>query len=73
MADGLAKEKGLQIDPDGAAQFPNEDDQITFITAGSEQGKKYGQQGQGSGRMPGFGAELTPEQIKAIVEYERNL
>ena len=35
--------------------FPLEIDQIEFIRAGSEIGKKYGLQSQGSGRMPGFG------------------
>lgn len=30
-------------------------DQIDFITQGSENGKKYGVHGQGSGKMPGFG------------------
>ena len=70
-----------------------------FITSGSKIGVKYGQYGQGSGRMPGFGprsddncqipptpgvggapvancvypAILTPEQIAAIVAYERSL
>ena len=37
-------------------QFPNDADQVAFVTTGSEPGKKYGQQGQGIGRMPGFGA-----------------
>jgi mono/diheme cytochrome c family protein len=54
-------------------QFPNEDDQVTFVQTGSEQGKKYGQQGQGTGRMPGFGQELNEAQITAIVQYERSL
>ena len=54
-------------------QFPNQDEMIAFIAAGSEYGKKYGEQGQGGGRMPGFGAMLTPDQIKAIVEYVRGL
>lgn len=54
-------------------QFPVEDDMIAFITSGSENGAKYGVQGQGSGRMPGFGAMLTDEQIQAIVEYVRSL
>ncbi len=54
-------------------QFPAKSDQIDFITKGSELGKRYGQQGQGSGRMPGFGQLLTPEQINAIVDYERGL
>ncbi len=54
-------------------QFPNAADHVQFIEAGSQQGKKYGQQGQGSGRMPGFGQVLTDEQIAAIVDYERGL
>jgi mono/diheme cytochrome c family protein len=54
-------------------QFPNESDHIDFVKGGSEQGKKYGQQGQGSGRMPAFGTLLTDAQIAAIVEYERGL
>jgi mono/diheme cytochrome c family protein len=58
---------------DTVRQFPNQDDHVTFIETGSEDGKKYGQQGQGSGRMPAFGQMLTTEQIQAIVEYERSL
>ena len=54
-------------------QFPNAADQSAFICAGSELGKKYGAQGQGSGRMPGFCGILTQDQINAIVEYERGL
>ena len=38
----------------------------------SKYGVKYGLQGQGSGRMPGFGSLLTDEQIQAIVNYVRN-
>lgn len=53
--------------------FPNETELINFIKAGSEYGKRYGTQGQGSGRMPGFGKVLTDEQIKAVVEYVRSL
>ncbi len=63
-----------------------------FITTGSEEGEAYGQFGQGSGEMPGFGLSpaeeaevpgfeaqeegpgmMTPEQIEAIVDYERTL
>jgi mono/diheme cytochrome c family protein len=54
-------------------QFPDVDDQISFIKTGSDQGKRYGMQGQGSGRMPGFDSLLTDEQIAAIVDYERGL
>ena len=46
---------------------------MTFIKNGSQMGKKYGMQGQGSGRMPGFGHLLTDEQVKAVVEYVRGL
>ena len=55
------------------AHFPNEQDMVDFIKAGSVLGAKYGIQGQGSGRMPGFGAMLTDEQIQAVVEYVRSL
>ena len=55
------------------SHFPNESDMIAFIKNGSQMGKKYGMQGQGSGRMPGFGHLLTDEQVKAVVEYVRGL
>ena len=55
------------------SHFPSEDDMIDFIKNGSVLGAKYGRQGQGSGRMPGFGSLLTDEQITAIVEYVRSL
>ena len=54
-------------------QFADREEMIQFITQGSELGKRYGAQGQGSGRMPGFGAMLTPAQIEAIVDYVRGL
>lgn len=54
-------------------QFPKIEDQITFITEGSEFGKNFGRRGIGTGRMPGFGLMLSKAQIKAIVEYERSL
>ena len=59
----------------GAAnsRFNNEADMVAFLKNGSEFGKVYGNQGQGSGRMPGFGAVLTDEQIEAVVEYVRSL
>jgi mono/diheme cytochrome c family protein len=58
---------------DTVRQFPLSADHQEFITDGSENGRRYGEQGQGSGRMPGFGQMLTDEQIAAIVEYERSL
>ena len=53
--------------------FETEEDLISFLKAGSVNGQTFGNQGQGSGRMPGFGAMLTDEQIEAIVEYVRSL
>lgn len=53
--------------------FPNESDMIDFVKSGSTEGARYGVQGQGSGRMPGFGALLTDEQIAKIVDYVRSL
>ncbi|HLF40931.1 MAG TPA: c-type cytochrome [Acidimicrobiia bacterium] len=46
---------------------------IELVTTGSDFQKQYGTQGIGSGRMPGFGSILTPEQINQIVVYERSL
>jgi mono/diheme cytochrome c family protein len=46
---------------------------IEFVTTGSGFQKPYGTQGIGSGRMPGFGRELTARQIEQIVIYERSL
>ena len=44
-------------------QFPGDSlglqQQVDFVCLGSEQGARYGQNGQGSGRMPGFC--ITPE------------
>ncbi len=54
-------------------KFTTEAEMIDFIKSGSQLGKKYGSQGQGSGKMPAFGHLLTDEQIKAIVEYVRSL
>jgi mono/diheme cytochrome c family protein len=58
---------------DTVRQFPSVDAHVAFVQAGSENGKKYGQQGQGSGRMPAFGQLLTQAQVQAIVQYERGL
>lgn len=47
------------------------DQQVAFVTLGSELNKPYGNNGVGTGRMPGFSGMLTKEQIAAIVQYER--
>jgi mono/diheme cytochrome c family protein len=54
-------------------QFPDREDHIDFVANGREVGEVYGEQGQASGRMPYFSQILTPEQIEAIVDYEREL
>ena len=54
-------------------QFPNKSDMLTFLKAGSELGKRYGEQGQGSGRMPGFGQVYTDDQLQLIIDYVRSL
>jgi mono/diheme cytochrome c family protein len=43
-----------------AKRFPNVDDQVTFVT-------------DGSGAMPSFGGELSPAEIREVVEYTRTL
>lgn len=53
--------------------FPIESDLYDFIANGSVNGARYGTQGQGSGKMPGFGSMLTDEQLQAVVEYVRSL
>jgi mono/diheme cytochrome c family protein len=55
------------------AHFADQQQLVQFIQNGSELGKLYGRNGQGSGRMPGFGSLLTDEQIDAILEYVRSL
>jgi mono/diheme cytochrome c family protein len=54
-------------------QFPEIADHIAFVTEGSQSGVPYGTSGQGTGAMPGWGTQLTEEQIRAVVEYERSL
>ncbi len=45
--------------------------QIAFVSLGSDFEAPYGNNGVGTGRMPGFGVLLTKEQITEIVTYER--
>ncbi len=53
--------------------FASQDELVSFIKNGSVNGRLYGRNGQGSGRMPGFGNLLTDEQIDSILEYVRSL
>lgn len=56
--------------PGGAAGFS---EHLDFITNGSMNGVVYGSQGLGSGGMPAFGGMFTEDQLRAVVDYERNL
>jgi mono/diheme cytochrome c family protein len=56
--------------PGGAAGFAA---QLDFVTVGSENGTAYGAQGIGSGGMPAFGQMYDEDQLRAVVDYERNL
>lgn len=55
------------------SHFASQSELVQFIENGSVFGKLYGRNGQGSGRMPGFGNLLTGEQIDSILEYVRSL
>ena len=61
-------------------QFLSTEGLVEFLTIGSERGIRYGQNGQGSGRMPAFGddpntleveddGQLSAEMIEAIADY----
>lgn len=54
-------------------QFPTVESQIEWVGAGAPKGGSYGSRGVSSGRMPHFENVLTPEQIEAVVAYERSL
>jgi mono/diheme cytochrome c family protein len=58
--------------------FPTEADHIKWVEDGSQtaKGKPYGDPARGkvasSGGMPPFKGQLSPEEIKAVVTYERD-
>jgi mono/diheme cytochrome c family protein len=54
-------------------QFPAIEDHLEFVTDGTEIGDDYGVGGFSDGNMPYFGQVLSPEQIQAIIDYERGL
>jgi mono/diheme cytochrome c family protein len=64
-------------------QFANVDELAQFIGQGTEAGQGYGRQGQGSGRMPGFGDNpntdapadgmMTNEMLCAVALYASTL
>jgi mono/diheme cytochrome c family protein len=61
------------VDGRSEVQFPEMPDQVKFVIEGSQNGKGYGINGLGSGRMPSFGGILSQHQIELIVMYERTL
>jgi mono/diheme cytochrome c family protein len=54
-------------------QFPAPDKQVDWVANTAAFGKAYGVHGISKGAMPHFSDMLTPEQIQAIVDYERGL
>lgn len=54
-------------------QFKQREDMIDFIVKGSVNGKAYGVNGVGGGKMPGFGAVLPESDIALIIDYLRGL
>ncbi len=54
-------------------QFPVLEDHVKFVIDGSDNAQNYGVNGIGTGRMPGWGASLTADDILLIALYERTL
>ena len=54
-------------------QFKQREDFIDFIIKGSVNGKAYGVNGVGGGKMPGFGAVLPQSDIELIIDYLRGM
>ena len=54
-------------------QFKQREDLIDFIVKGSVNGKAYGVNGVGGGKMPGFGAVLPESDIELIIDYLRGM
>lgn len=59
--------------PDATAASAGFRSQADFLRSGSDDNMPYGIGGIGSGRMPGFTALLTDDQITAIVEYQTSM
>ena len=54
-------------------QFKSRNDLIDFIINGSVNGKGYGVNGGGGGKMPGFGAVLPQSDIELVIDYLRGM
>jgi mono/diheme cytochrome c family protein len=87
-AAGSGGRSGYALDG-ARSHFETAASQAEFVSKGSEMGKKIGSGPNGDGRMPGFGESpfaeddkplmstdqvlYSPEQIAAIIDYERGL
>ena len=54
-------------------QFKAREDMVDFIFNGSVNGKGYGVNGVGGGKMPGFGAVLPESDIGLVIDYLRGM
>ena len=54
-------------------QFKAREDMVDYIINGSVNGKGYGVNGVGGGKMPGFGAVLPESDIGLIIDYLRGM
>jgi mono/diheme cytochrome c family protein len=73
---GLGGGIGFNIRGSEIQRFGTDEDggfnaQVEFVSTGSVPFKEYGTNGQGTGKMPGFGKMLTKEMIGEVVAYER--
>jgi mono/diheme cytochrome c family protein len=71
LGGGIGFDLGNEIGRFGSDQSGGFDSQVKFVTDGSQPFKEYGHNGNGTGKMPGFGQMLTPAMIKEVVAYER--
>ncbi len=72
LGGGIGFDLGNEIGRFGDDASGGFDAQVKFVTDGSVPFKEYGHNGNGTGKMPGFGQMLTPEMIKQVVAFERN-
>jgi mono/diheme cytochrome c family protein len=63
--------RGSEIDRFGTDEDGGFDAQVEFVSTGSVPFKEYGTNGNGTGKMPGFGQMLTEDMVKQVVGYER--
>jgi mono/diheme cytochrome c family protein len=71
LGGGIGFDLGNEIGRFGTDESGGFDAQVKFVTDGSQPFKEYGHNGNGTGKMPGFGQMLTPKMIKEVVAYER--